>query len=101
MPEYLESMPTVGTTNINTALLLAELHIQNELLYALLNKDAKNNPVPDKESIRSLYRFYRSALDDPASTDTKYPLPLRDYIRPDNTSDDMTLLEDIQADGHY
>jgi hypothetical protein len=84
-------------SNANTAFVLAELHMQNELLYALVNKDAKNKPIPNSESIMRLYHFYLQILNDPANTDGSYQLPLRQYIRADKTHDNMTLLENLEA----
>jgi hypothetical protein len=83
--------------NANTAFILAELHMQNELLYALLNKEAKNKPVPDAESIMRLYHFFLPILNDPVNKDEIYQLPLRQYIRYDGTSEDTTLLENLEA----
>jgi hypothetical protein len=102
MPNTPKTMSVADASDscVNTAFLLAELHTQNELLYALVNKGAKNSPVPDRETITSLYHFFLSVLRDPA-TDRNSDLPVRAHTREDGTCDDMTLLEDIRADGHY
>jgi hypothetical protein len=87
----------VGDTNFQTACVLAELHMQNELLYGLLNKNTKSNPIPDQDSIGSLISFFFAYLNDPASKDMPECLPLRHSIRANGTHDNVTLLEDLAA----
>jgi hypothetical protein len=94
---HLELPPTLGDTNFQTACVLAEMHMQNELLYALLAKKAKNSPVPSQDDLNNLITFFLDYLDDPLSRDKPCNLPLRQYIRADGTHDNVTLLENLRA----
>jgi hypothetical protein len=103
MPEpktypHLDKPPSLGDLNQAAAFFLAELHLQNELLYSASNKGTKNNPVPDKETLACLVNLFRRVLDDPAHRDNPFSFPLRSHIREDGTHDGMTLLEDLQEE---
>jgi hypothetical protein len=93
---HLDKPPSLGDLNQTAAFLLAELHLQNELLYSALNKGAKNSPTPDNETISTLISLFRRALDDPASREDLFQFPLRSYIREDG-SHCVTLLENLRA----
>jgi hypothetical protein len=95
---HLDEPPSLGDLNQSTAFILAELHLQNELLYSASNKGAKNNPVPDQETLTSLVSLFRRVLDDPANRDNSFGFPLREYIREDGTHDGMTLLENLREE---
>jgi len=97
MNESKKSSTVSGDNNVNTAFVLAELHMQNELLFAIANKDAKNKPIPDAESITRLYHFFLEVLKDGANIDSRYHLPLQEYVRRDGTGEDTTLLENLEA----
>jgi hypothetical protein len=105
MPEqktysHLDKPPSLGDLNQTAAFILAELHLQNGLLYSASNKDAKNNPIPDKETIASLVNFFRRVLDDPANRDDPTEFPLRSYIREDGSHAE-TLLENLLEEDHH
>jgi|GEM_PF-6313679 len=93
-----QKTPSISSdSNVNTAFVLAELHMQNELLFAMMNKNAKYKPVPDIESIMRLYHFFLPVLNDGACIDSNYHLPLREYTRLDGTHEGTTLLENLEA----
>jgi hypothetical protein len=104
MPEqktypHLDNPSLLGDLNQTAAFLLAELHLQNELLYSAINKGAKNNPVPDKETLVDLVNLFRQVLDDPASREELFQFPVRSYVL-ENGHQCETLLENLQAKLH-
>jgi hypothetical protein len=101
MPEsktypHLDEPPKPGDLNQIAAFFLAELHLQNELLYSAGNKGAKDAPIPDNETLSMLVNFFRRTLDDPVNRDDPFAFHLRGFVL-ENGRRCETLLENLRV----